>query len=87
MRPFLLFHLGGLGVQLSRHQPQALGAGEVETGSRDPEAVFGLAMEEFGSEHGSAGSELKKGSPVRRKCNDETLVPGSGRVLLIIESR
>ena len=49
--PGLLVHLGGLGVELCRHQPQSLGTGEIEAASRDAEAVFGLATQELRGQH------------------------------------
>lgn len=44
--------LVGLGVQLDRHQAEALGAPEVKAAPGNTEAVLGLAAEEFGSDHG-----------------------------------
>jgi hypothetical protein len=49
--PILFVHLGGLGVELGSHDAQAFGAREVETASRDPEAIFSLATQELGTEH------------------------------------
>jgi hypothetical protein len=47
IRLVTLFHLGGLGIEFGRHQAQALCAREIETRSRNTEAVFGLVTQEL----------------------------------------
>jgi hypothetical protein len=48
--PFL--DLGGLGLELGGEASQALGAGEVEAGSCDVKAGFGLAVQKCCIRHG-----------------------------------
>jgi hypothetical protein len=53
---FVLFDLISLGPQLGGHDSQALGSGEVETLTRDTNAIVRLASEKIGSQgrHGNA---------------------------------
>ena len=54
----LLRQLGGLLVELGRHQAQPFGARQIETGAGDSETVFGLATQELRGQHDRGESFL-----------------------------
>ena len=67
-------------MELGGHQPQPLGACKIEAGSRNAQAVLGLATQKLGCHDRGVRllgfAELKLVSAQCLKCQDRMLVPG-----------